>query len=177
MRRVLMVTSSYAPTMIADMHRVRQLAWELPKLGWEVEVLSPCTEYQPASCVDEDSAGFFSPHSQANCVPEMWPGLFRIARVGSIGWRALLPLWSAGKRLLQQRHFDLVYISTAHFPLYLLGSIWHRKFGVPYVLDIHDPLYKRVRATQFGRSPVSNTASATRWPSTWRPMSLGRHRG
>jgi len=137
-----MVTSSYAPTMIADMQRVRQLAWELPKLGWEVEVLSPSTEYQPASCVDEDSAGFFSPNSQANCVPEMWPGLFRIARVGSIGWRALLPLWSAGKRLLQQRHFDLVYISTAHFPLYLLGSIWHRKFGVPYVLDIHDPLYK-----------------------------------
>jgi len=142
MRRVLIVTSSYAPTMIADMQRVRQLAWELPKLGWEVEVLSPSTEYQPASCVDEDSAGFFSPNSQANCVPEMWPGLFRIARVGSIGWRALLPLWSAGKRLLQQRHFDLVYISTAHFPLYLLGSIWHRKFGVPYVLDIHDPLYK-----------------------------------
>ena len=59
MRRVLIVTSSYAPTMIADMQRVRQLAWELPKLGWEVEVLSPSTEYQPATCVDEDSAGFF----------------------------------------------------------------------------------------------------------------------
>ena len=40
MRRVLIVTSSYAPTMIADMQRVRQLAWELPKLDWEVEVLS-----------------------------------------------------------------------------------------------------------------------------------------
>ena len=59
MRRVLIVTSSYAPTMIADMQRVRQLAWELPKLGWEVEVLSPSAEYQPATCVDEDSAGFF----------------------------------------------------------------------------------------------------------------------
>ena len=27
--------------MIADMHRARQLAWELPQLGWEVEILSP----------------------------------------------------------------------------------------------------------------------------------------
>jgi glycosyltransferase involved in cell wall biosynthesis len=142
MRRVLIVTSSYAPTMIADMQRVRQLAWELPKLGWEVEVLSPSTEYQPATCVDEDSAAFFSPRSPAHYVPEMWPGLFRIAGVGNIGWRALLPLWSAGKRLLQQRHFDLIYISTAQFPLFLLGRIWQRRFGVPYVLDLHDPLYK-----------------------------------
>jgi hypothetical protein len=128
--------------MIADMQRARQLAWELPQLGWEVEVLSPSTEYQPATCVDEDSAGFFSPHSQAHCVPEMWPGLFRIAGVGNIGWRALLPLWFAGKRLLQRRHFDLVYISTAQFPLFLLGRIWQRRFGVPYILDIHDPVYK-----------------------------------
>jgi glycosyltransferase involved in cell wall biosynthesis len=142
MRRVLIVTSSYAPTMIADMQRVRQLAWELPKLGWEVEVLSPSTEYQPPTCVDEDSAGFFSPHSQVHYVPEMWRDLFRIAGIGNIGWRALLPLWSAGKRLLQQQHIDLVYISTAHFPLYLLGRIWQRQFGVPYVLDLHDPLYK-----------------------------------
>ena len=142
MRRVLIVTSSYAPTMIADMQRVRQLAWELPKLGWEVEILSPSTEYQPATCVDKDSAGFFSPHSPAHYVSGMCPGLFRIVGVGNIGWRALLPLWSAGKRLLQERHFDLVYISTAQFPLFLLGPIWHRRFGVPYVLDLHDPLYK-----------------------------------
>jgi glycosyltransferase involved in cell wall biosynthesis len=127
--------------MIADMQRVRQLAWELPKLGWEVEVLSPSTEYQPATCVDEDSLVFFSPHSQAHYVPEMAAGLFRIAGVGNIGWRALLPVWSAGKRLLQEKHFDLIYISTAHFPLFLLGRMWQR-FGAPYVLDLHDPVYK-----------------------------------
>jgi hypothetical protein len=36
--------------MIADMQRTRQLAWELPELGWEVEVLCPSGEYQPATC-------------------------------------------------------------------------------------------------------------------------------
>lgn len=142
MRRVLIVTSSYAPTMIADMQRVRQLAWELPKLGWEVEVLSPSADYQPSTCVDGDSAGFFPAYSQAHSVPELWPRLFRIARIGSIGWRALLPLWFAGNHLLKQRHFDLVYISTAQFPLFLLGRIWQRRFGVPYVVDLHDPLYR-----------------------------------
>jgi hypothetical protein len=128
--------------MIADMQRARQLAWELPKLGWEVEVLSPSTEYQPATCVDEDSAAFFSPHSPVHCVAGMWPGMFKIARIGNIGWRALFPLWSAGRRLLRQKHFDLIYISTAQFPLFLLGRIWQRRFGVPYILDIHDPVYK-----------------------------------
>jgi hypothetical protein len=142
MRRVLIVTSSYAPTMIADMQRVRQLAWELPKLGWEVEVLSPSTEYQPATCVDEDSAAFFPPHSQAYCVPGMQLGIFKVAGIGNVGWRALFPLWSAGKRLLRQKHFDLIYISTAQFPLFLLGCIWQRRFGVPYVLDFQDPVYK-----------------------------------
>src|ERR1700722_9001964 len=142
MRRVLIVTSSYAPTMIADMQRVRQLAWELPKLGWEVEVLSPSTEYQPATSVDEDTAAFFSPHSQAHCVPGVRLDMFKIAGIGNIGWRALFPLWSAGKRLLRQKHFDLIYISTAQFPLFLLGRIWQRRFGVPYILDIHDPVYK-----------------------------------
>jgi glycosyltransferase involved in cell wall biosynthesis len=142
MRRVLIVTSSYFPTMIADMQRTRHLAWELPNLGWEVEVLSPSTEYQPATCVDEDSAGFFSPCSHAHHVPEIWRDLFRIAGVGSIGWRALLPMWFAGRRLLQQRHFDLIYISTAHFPLFLLGRMWRRRFGVPFVLDLHDPVYR-----------------------------------
>lgn len=142
MRRVLIVTSSYAPTMIADMQRVRQLAWELPKLGWEVEVLSPSTEYQPAACVDEDSGGFFPSYSQAHSVPEMWPSLFQIVGIGNIGWRALLPLRIAGKRLLRGRHFDLVYISTAQFPLFLLGRMWQRRFGVPFVVDLHDPLYQ-----------------------------------
>jgi hypothetical protein len=141
-RRVLIVTGSYAPAMIADMQRARQLAWELPKLDWEVEVLSPSTEYQPASCIDEDSREFFSPYAKAHYVPKLFPTLFKMAGVGNIGWRALLPLWSAGRRLLKQNHFDMIYISTAQFPLFLLGPLWQTQLGVPYVLDLHDPLYR-----------------------------------
>ena len=141
MRRVLIVTSSYAPTMIADMHRARQLAWELPQQGWEVEILSPSTEFQREACIDADSDGLFPPHSHAHYAPAMARGLFRIAGMRSIGWRALLPLWLAGQRLLRQRKFDLVYFSTSQLPLLLLGRLWQRQFGVPYIVDVHDPLY------------------------------------
>ena len=142
MRRILIVTSSYAPTMIADMQRARQLAWELPELGWSVTILSPSIQYQAPACVDEDSALFFPANAQVTLAPEFARTLFRFARIGNIGWRALWPMWKAGKRLLRQNRFDLVYFSTAQFPLFLLGPLWQRQLGVPYVLDLHDPLTK-----------------------------------
>jgi hypothetical protein len=140
-RRLLIVTGSYAPTMIADMHRARQLAWQLPEYGWNVEILCPGVAYQPPSCNDPDGAGFFAPGVAVHAVPSWLPRLFRLLGVGSIGLRALAPLYFAGRRLLATRRFDLVYFSTAQFPLFLLGPAWRRAFGIPYVLDLHDPIY------------------------------------
>lgn len=142
MRRVLIVTSSYAPTMIADMHRARHLAWELPKLGWEVEILSPGTSYQTPSYIDDDSAVFFSPETPTHFAPEFCRFLFQIFGSKGIGWRAIIPMMRAGQKLLKERNFDIVYISTAKFPLFLLGPAWRSLFGVPFILDFHDPCYK-----------------------------------
>jgi hypothetical protein len=139
-RRVLLVTGSYAPTMIADMQRARQLAWQLPEAGWEVEILCPGIEYQPPSCNDSDSAEFFSPTVRVHTVPQRAAAVFRLFGVGSIGLRALVPLYFAGCKLLAERRFDLVYFSTAQFPLFLLGPSWRRRFKIPYVLDLHDPI-------------------------------------
>jgi len=142
MPRVLIVTSTYAPAMIADMHRARHLAWELPKLGWQVEIVAPDVSHQPASCRDDDSAAFFAPNIPAHEVAELSPWLFRRIGLGNIGWRALLPMARRGLQLLASKRFDLVYISTAQLPLFLLGPLWRRLTGVPYVLDVHDPGYR-----------------------------------
>jgi hypothetical protein len=142
MRRVLIVTSSYFPTMIADMHRARQLAWELPKLGWEVEILCPDVSFQPPSCVDVDSAAFFPTDTPTHAVVEPFPAVFRKIGLGSIGWRAIVPLFLAGRRLLKEKPFDIIYISTTQFSLFLLGTIFRKLFKTPFVLDFHDPCYK-----------------------------------
>ncbi len=142
MPRVLIVTSTYAPAMIADMHRARHLTWELPKLGWQVEILAPDVSHQPASCRDDDSAAFFAPNIAAHDVAELSPRLLRRIGLGNIGWRALLPMARRGLQLLASRRFDLVYISTAQLPLFLLGPVWRHLTGVPYVLDLHDPGYR-----------------------------------
>lgn len=142
MRRVLIVTSSYVPAMIADMHRARHLAWELPRIDWRVEILCPDGSYQQPSCMDEDSTDFFSRNAITHFVPQYFAKIFRLLGFGNIGWRAVLPMLLAGRRLLRQREFDVVYISTTQFPLFLLGPAWQRCLGVPYILDLHDPCYK-----------------------------------
>ena len=149
-RRVLLVTSSYAPTMIADMQRARQLAWQLPEAGWQVEILCPGIGYQPPSCNDADSADFFSPAAVVHTVPQRAGAFFRFFGIGNIGLRALLPLYFAGRKLLAARRFDLVYFSTAQFPLFLLGPPWRRRFKIPYVLDLHDPIDSGPAATPGG---------------------------
>ena len=111
--RVLIVTGSYAPTMIADMHRARHLAWELPKLGWDVEILCPDQSYQPSHCIEADSARFFSPTSTVHSVTAYYPAFFSLVGLGGIGLRSFLPMMRAGRELLKSRRFDLVYFSTA----------------------------------------------------------------
>lgn len=140
-RRVLIVTGSYAPAMSPDMQRVRHLAWELPKCGWEVEVLSPDASFQMPSYIDGDSADFFPTKTNVHYVADLFPALKEIG-IKSVGWRAIVPMLHAGWRLLRDKRFDLVYISTAQFPLFLLGPLWRKWLGVPFVLDFHDPLYK-----------------------------------
>lgn len=152
-RRALIVTSSYAPTMIADMQRARQLAWELPETGWQVEILCPDSSYQHASCIDHDSAGFFSSDTLIHYVPQYFSWLSRFLRLGSIGWRALFPMLVAGKRLLGQREFDVVFISTTQFPLFLLGPAWQKWLGTPYILDVHDPCYRENSVTPMWARP------------------------
>ena len=86
--------------MIADMQRARQLAWQLPEAGWEVEILCPGIDYQPPSCNDADSAEFFSPAAKVHAVPQRAAAFFRFFGIGNIGLRALVPLYFAGRKLL-----------------------------------------------------------------------------
>ena len=128
--------------MIADMQRARQLAWELPGLGWEVEILAPDETFQPPSCLDRDSNEFFAPDTPVHFVKEFLPRLFRAAGLRSVGWRAFVPLLRKGNSLVGAGRYDLVYLSTANFPLFLLGPMWLKRHCVPFVLDFHDPGYR-----------------------------------
>src|SRR5262245_3538525 len=123
-RRVLLVTSSYAPAITADMHRARHLAWEMPALGWEAEVLYPNSHFQRSDSVEPAWERMFSSKTSRHEVAPRAAWLFRLFGMRSAGWRAFWPLYERGSELLSERRFDLVYITTTHFELFCLGRKW-----------------------------------------------------
>ena len=142
MKRVLFIVSSFAPAMPADGHRARMLCRELPRLGWEVEVLSPGLSYQRRDVIDAAAAAFFPEEQVVHSVPAWYPQVFRTLGMASIGWRALWPMLRMGSELVRLGRYDVAYFSTTNFVLFCLGRIWRERHGLPYVLDFHDPWYR-----------------------------------
>ncbi|HEX5400230.1 MAG TPA: glycosyltransferase [Verrucomicrobiae bacterium] len=138
-RRVLLITNALPPAMQADNQRARMLADELPASGWDVELLVPDSSFQIPIYCDVKSMALRPKNTAINEVPPATDWLLRAAGMKSMSWRALWPMCWRGLRLLRQAKFDLIYISTAQFNFFCLGTIWHKKTGVPYVLDFHDP--------------------------------------
>jgi glycosyltransferase involved in cell wall biosynthesis len=140
-RRVLLVSTSFTPAMPASVHRSRHLAWTLPAAGWECVILTSPKSLQRPEWVDEQGASFFPSGIEVREAEESRGRMF--SRLGGgISWRAFEPLRQAGNRLLAERRFDVVYISTTQFNLFCLGRLWKSRFGTPYVLDFHDPWYR-----------------------------------
>ncbi|MEO8276032.1 MAG: glycosyltransferase [Thermoanaerobaculia bacterium] len=140
MPRVLIVTSMFLPYLAADVHRARILARELPRIGWEVELLVPGDSFQLRD--------YFEPHSELLRVSvpihraePQWEWLFRLLGWRSLGWRAYRPLRSLGDSLLAGGRFDLVYFSCSQPTLLHLGVGWRARHGTPFVIDLHDPWY------------------------------------
>ncbi len=141
-RRVLLVTASFVPVLLADMQRARMLAASLPGFGWEVEVLTVSGGFYPGDAVDPEGARLKLEGVPVHAVEPGWERGFRLLGVGSVGWRGFWPVYREGMRLLESGRFDLVYISTAQFAFFCLGRLWNERTGIPYVLDVHDPWVK-----------------------------------
>jgi hypothetical protein len=140
MRRVLCVVSTWKPAFLADMQRVRLLAPALAGAGWQVEILHPDASYQPGYALEPGAEKFFTNVSESAVGPWM-EGIFKVVGSRSIGIRAGVPLARQGLELLKSRKFDVVYFSTTQHLLTCAGPWWRKKTGVPYVADVHDPVF------------------------------------
>ena len=141
-RRVLIVVSSFSPAMNADLHRARMLCFDLPKQGWEVEVLTPDASHQRPETL-EPSADLFYPRDLVqHAVQPLFPRLFDCLGVRNPSYRGFWPMYKKGASLLASKKFDLVYFSTTCFVFFCLGSLFRWRFGIPYVLDFQDPWYR-----------------------------------
>ncbi|GAA4854119.1 glycosyltransferase [Luteimonas vadosa] len=137
MLRILIVSPHFPPVSSADMQRVRMLLPYLQENGCQVEVLSvdPGAVESP---LDPWLQEGLPPEVVVHRVPVPGKPWSRLPGLGTLGFRAIPPLARAGNRLLRTGHFDLVYFSTTVFETHILGPLWKRLFGVPYVMDYQD---------------------------------------
>ncbi|MBD2297290.1 glycosyltransferase [Nostoc sp. FACHB-190] len=148
--KVLIVSPHFPPVNAADHQRVRMSLPYMEQFGWEAHVLT----------VRPDCVEGIQDHLLLKTVPSYIPITYTGAlpvqqtrRIGisNLGLRCLPYMLQAGDRLIRQKKFDLIYFSTTVFLTMWLGSIWYRRFKIPYVLDFQDPWlsdYYRQTGTQ-----------------------------
>lgn len=138
MKRVLVVSPCFPPSNAADMQRVRQSLPYFRDFGWDPHVLA----VHPDDCeVVQDQLLLGSVPAdveveRVRAIPLKWTRRFGL---GQLALRSIWSLYRSGAELLSRDKFDLVYISTTACPSQVLGRMWRRRFGVPFVLDIQDP--------------------------------------
>ncbi len=136
--RLLLVSPRFPPTSAADSQRLRMLLPHFAEQGCSAEVLA----VDPACCA-EGNDPWQAEHLPAEVPIHRVRGLARrwarLPGLGGIDARCFRALASAGSRLLRQRRFDAVYLSTTAFGCFRLGPLWKRRYGVPFLLDYQDP--------------------------------------
>lgn len=142
--KVLLVVSTWSPMMIADMHRARMMCRHLRDCGWEPEVLAPDFSHQLPQCIEPDAEKFFDGRTPFYPVEPRGGWFWDALKSSSISWRGLWPVLAEGNRVLSCGGYDLVFFSTTHYMLTLAGYFWQRKFGIPFVVDLHDPWHARL---------------------------------
>lgn len=161
--------------MMADMQRARLIAGELPTFGWEAEILTPEASFQ-TDFSRLQGEGLAFPEIPVHEVAQWQPGFFR--RVGSrnIGIRAAVPVGRAGLELLRAKHFDAVYFSTTQHWMTCNGARWRQRTGVPYIADLHDPVYLEKKVYFVSRHRIKERI-AKHLGKTIERLALGRADG
>ncbi len=137
-KKVLIVSPHFPPINAPDMQRVRMSLPFYREGGWKPVVLAVGEPWQ---------IGVREPELESTVPADVRivrtrafpPRLSRFFGIGNLGLRALPCLFWSGCAVLRREKFDLVFMSNTQFATFILGPIWKRLYGVPYVLDVQDP--------------------------------------
>ncbi len=161
--------------MMADMQRARQIAAEMPAYGWDVEILAPDQSFQTDFSAVQGE-GIVFPDIPVHEATAWHPRFFERLGSRNIGIRASVPVRQLGARLCRERNYDMVYFTTTQHWLTCQGASWRRATGVPYVADLHDPIYLEKKTYFISRHPLKERI-ATYLGKTIERLALGRADG
>lgn len=135
-RRVVLVSSHFAPSNLVGGHRARLWSRYLPEFGWEpIVVTGDPRQYQERP--DPDLERLVAPGLEvvhAATVP-----ISSVRVVGDVGIRAFWGAYRAIAKLVRERSVDFVMVTIPSNFFAPLGRLIHRRFGVPFGIDYQDP--------------------------------------
>lgn len=119
------------------MQRIRMSLSYFKEFGWEPEVVVAEESYSDMikDFLLLDSVPKDIQVHPVKAFSKKWTSKLGL---GSIALRSLFFYRRKVNELLKYKHFDLIYFSTTQFPICILGPVWKKKFGIPYVIDIQD---------------------------------------
>lgn len=140
MKKLLAISPYFPPANTPDMQRLRMALPYFAENGWEVTVATA-----DASCysapVDEALAKTVPDDTRVITLPCWAEQKCRRFGFGHLSNRIVWPWRKAVGELLRREHFDLVFFTTTQAMVLANGSYWRRLTGVPYVIDLQDPIY------------------------------------
>jgi len=128
-RRLVLVSSHFAPSNLVGGHRARLWSRYLPEFGWEPTVVTGNPrhyEEQP----DPDLERLVAPGLEV--VHAATLPVRPIKLVGDVGVRAFWGCYRAVADLVRQRRADFVLVTIPSNFLAPLGRLVHGRFGVPF---------------------------------------------
>lgn len=108
--------------------------------GWEVTVATADPSCYSAP-VDEALAKTVPGDTRVVALPCWNEAKCRRFGFGHLSNRIVWPWRKAVREILQREHFDLVFFTTTQAMVLANGPYWRKRSGVPYVVDLQDPIY------------------------------------
>ncbi len=139
-KKALAISPYFVPANTPDMQRLRMALPYFAENGWDVTVATADPGGYEAP-LDENLARSIPQDTKIVQLP-VWPeATCRRFGFGHLSNRIVVPWREAVRRLLKQRRFDLVFFTTTQAMVMVNGPYWRRTTGVPYVIDLQDPIY------------------------------------
>jgi hypothetical protein len=147
MKRVLIVSPYFPPSMLAGVHRARHLAKHLPATGWQPIVLCVHESFHKET-IDPELAALLPADLEVVKTRALPAQLTRLAGIGDLSLRAFFHLGAALRRILDARPVDAIFITgSPYYPMLLSGWL-KRRYGKPIILDFQDPWVSNYGAAQ-----------------------------
>ncbi len=122
------------------MQRLRMALPYFAENGWDVTVATADPSCYSAP-VDEALAKTVPDGTRVIAIPCWSEQKCRRFGFGHLSNRIVWPWRKAVREILRKEKFDLVFFTTTQAMVLANGPYWRRRTGVPYVVDLQDPIY------------------------------------